>query len=88
VQVRPEFFQWVLSATMGTLPSKCIHTIREQTSRGILDKFKEFRDKSQFQDFWAPGYLVLVGNEPHPPSIIAEFINLTRQQQGLTRKAP
>jgi len=86
VQVRPEYFQWVISATVGTPPSKCIHTIREQTSRCILDKFKAFRDKSEYQDFWAPGYLVLVSTEAHPPAIIEEFIVLTRQQQGLPRQ--
>lgn len=85
VQVRPEYFQWILSATVGTPPSKCIHTIREQTSKGILDKFKEFRDKTPYQDFWAPGYLVLVSAEAHPPNIIEQFISLTRQQQGLPR---
>jgi len=86
VQVRPEYFQWVVSATVGTPPSKCIHTIREQTSRGILDKFNQFRDKTPYRDFWAPGYLVLVSAEAHPPGIIEEFIVLTRQQQGLPRQ--
>jgi REP element-mobilizing transposase RayT len=86
VQVRPEYIQWVVSATVGTPPSKCIHTIRDQTSKGILDKFNEFRDKSPYQDFWAPGYLVLVSAEAHPPAIIEEFIVLTRQQQGLPRQ--
>ena len=86
VQVRPPYCQWVVSATVGTPPSKCIHTIREQTSRGILDKFKQLRDKTPYQDFWAPGYLVLVSREAHPQNIIEEFINLTRQQQGLPRQ--
>lgn len=88
VQVRPEYLQWVISATFGTPPSKCIHTIREQTSKGLLDKFKEFRDGAQYADFWAPGYLVLVGEKPHPQSIIEEFIKLTRQQQKLSRQDP
>jgi REP element-mobilizing transposase RayT len=87
VQVRPEYFQWVLSTTAGTPPSKCIRMIRDQTSRGVLTKFKEFQDKTTpYQDFWAPGYLVLVGAEPHPAAIIEEFIVLTRQQQGLPRQ--
>jgi len=86
VQVRPEYMQWVVNTTVGTPPSKCIHTIRDQTSKGLLDKFKELRDKTPYQDFWAPGYLVLVSKEPHPQNIIDEFIALTRQQQGLTRR--
>lgn len=83
VQITTEYMQWVVSAPAATPPSRCIHTIREQTSKGILDKFQQFRDKNAHQDFWAPGYLVLVGPAPHPPEVISEFIRLTRQQQGL-----
>jgi REP element-mobilizing transposase RayT len=86
VQVQPEYFQWVVSAKVGTPPSKCIHMIRDETSKGILAAFRQFRAAEGFSDFWAPGYLVLVGDEPHPASIIQEFIKLTRQQQGLSRR--
>ena len=87
VQVQPEYFQWVVSAKVGTPPSKCIHMIREETSKGILAAFRQFRPPDGFSDFWAPGYLVLVGDEPHSSSIIQEFIKLTRQQQGLSRRS-
>jgi REP element-mobilizing transposase RayT len=83
IQIRPEYLQWVVSAPPATPPSRCIHTIREQTSKGILEKFREFRDKNPDQDFWAPGYLVLVSASPHPPEVIDQFVRLTRQQQGL-----
>ena len=88
IQVQPGYVQWVVSAPPSTPPSKCIHTIREQTSAGILGKFREFRDKKSKspQDFWAPGYLVLVGSSPHPPEIIEQFIRLTRAQQQLRPK--
>jgi REP element-mobilizing transposase RayT len=89
IQVRQEYLQWVVSATVGTPPSRCIHMIREQTSKGILDEFRQFRDKGSkisVHDFWAPGYLVLVGGAPHPPEIIQEFIRLTREQQGLSSR--
>lgn len=86
VQVQPEYFQWVVSAKVGTPPSKCIHMIREETSKGILAAFRQFRAPETYADFWAPGYLVLVGEEPHPANIIREFIKLTRQQQGLSQR--
>ncbi len=85
VQIRPEYLQWVVSAPAATPPSRCIHTIREQTSKGILDKFSQFRDRNPHQDFWAPGYLVLVGPAPHPPDVVNEFIRLTRETQALGR---
>jgi REP element-mobilizing transposase RayT len=87
IQIRPEYLQWVVSAPAATPPSRCIRMIREQTSKGILDRFHEFRDKSPHQDFWAPGYLVLVGPAPHPAEVISEFILLTRQQQALGRQS-
>jgi REP element-mobilizing transposase RayT len=87
VQVQPEYFQWVVSAKVGTPPSKCIHMIREETSKGILAAFRQFKPPDGYADFWAPGYLVLVGDQPHPPSIIQEFIKLTRQQQGLSKRS-
>jgi len=85
VQVQPEYFQWVVSAKVGTPPSKCIHTIREETSKGILGAFRHLRGETH-DDFWAPGYLLLVGSEPHPPAVIQEFIKLTRQQQGISKQ--
>ena len=41
VQVQPEYLQWVISATAATPPSRSIHTIREQTSKGVLGKFRQ-----------------------------------------------
>ncbi|MFN2121106.1 MAG: transposase [Anaerolineales bacterium] len=87
IQVDSQYLQWVISAPAATPPSRCIHLIRQETSKGILGKFREFRSKDKknggSQDFWAPGYLVLVGSSPHPPEIIQEFIRMTRLQQGL-----
>ncbi len=87
INVQPEYLQWVVSASPATPPTRCIHMIRQETSKGILGKFREFRIKDKKakspQDFWAPGYLVLVGSSPHPPEVIREFIRLTRLQQQL-----
>jgi REP element-mobilizing transposase RayT len=87
LQVKPEYLQWVVSAPPATPPTRCIRMIRDETSKGILAKFREFRVKDKKnggnQDFWAPPYLLLVGTAPHPPEIIRQFIDMTRQQQGL-----
>jgi REP element-mobilizing transposase RayT len=82
VMVRPEYLQWVISAPATTPPSRSVRTIREQTSRKIFEDFPHYKESNVGEDFWAPGYLVLVGPTPHPPEIIIEFIRLTRQQQG------
>ncbi len=83
IAVRPEYMQWVLYVPAATPPSRCIRTIREQTSRLIFEEFPHIRRENMSKDFWAPGYLVLVGPTLHPPEMIAEFIRLTRQQQGI-----
>jgi len=83
ISVRPEYMQWVLYVPAATPPSRCIRTIREQTSRQIFGDFPHIRQENLSKDFWAPGYLVLVGPTPHPPEMINEYIALTRQQQGL-----
>ncbi len=82
LRIRPEYMQWVLFVPPATTPSRCIRTIREQTSRQIFEDFPHIRRENLSTDFWAPGYLVLVGPVPHPPEMINEFIRLTRQQQG------
>lgn len=82
IMVRPEYLQWVISAPATTPPSRSIRTIRELTSKKIFEDFPHYKEDNLGEDFWAPGYLVLVGPTPHPPEIIIEFIRLTRQQQG------
>ncbi len=83
ISVRPEYLQWVLYVPAATPPSRCIRTVREQTSRQIFEDFPHIRRENLSKDFWAPGYLVVVGPTPHPPEMINEFIRLTRQQQGI-----
>ncbi len=83
IVVRPEYMQWVLFVPAATPPSRCIRTIREQTSRRIFEDFPEIKADNLSKDFWAPGYLVLVGPTPHPAEMINEYIRLTRQQQGI-----
>lgn len=81
--VRPEYMQWVLYVPAATPPSRCIRTIRDETSRLIFDDFPQIKRENMSHDFWAPGYLVLVGPALHPQEMIEEYIRLTRQQQGI-----
>ncbi len=82
LRIRPEYMQWVLYVPPATPPTRCIRTVREHTSRQIFEDFPHIRRENLSKDFWAPGYLVLVGPMPHPSDMINEFISLTRQQQG------
>jgi REP element-mobilizing transposase RayT len=79
--------QWVLYVPAATPPSRCIHTVREHTSRQIFEDFPLIRQENLSKDFWAPGYLVIMGPAPHPPEMINQYIRLTRQQQGIQRRS-
>lgn len=83
ILIRPEYMQWVIYVPANTPPSRCIRTIREQTSRLIFDDFPHIRRENLSKDFWAPGYSVSLGPTPHPPDMINQYIRLTRQQQGI-----
>ena len=90
LQVQPQFLQWGISAPPATPPTRCLRMIRDETSKGILAKFREFRVKDKqtgaILDFWAPPYLLIVGTAPHSPEIIRQFIEMTRQKQGLASR--
>lgn len=83
IGVQPAYLQWVMTVPAATSPSTFMRTIRLLTSQQIFDDFPRIKRENLAKDFWAPGYLVLVSTQPHSPEMIAEFIRLTRQQQGL-----
>jgi REP element-mobilizing transposase RayT len=83
LSIRPDYMQWILSVPPATPPSRCIRTVRDHTSKQIFDDFPQFKAENLSKDFWAPGYFVLLGNQPHPQEMINEYILLTRQQQGI-----
>lgn len=81
--IKPEYMEWILSVPPNTPPSRCHRTVREQTSRQIFDDFPQFKNENLSKDFWAPGYFVMLGSQPHSQQTINEIIFLTRQQQGI-----
>jgi REP element-mobilizing transposase RayT len=83
ITVHPDYIQWILNVPPATSASRCIRTIRQQTSQRIFEDFPRFKQENFSKDFWAPGYFVLVGNLPHPLDMINDYILLTRQQQGI-----
>ncbi len=83
IDIRPEYLQWIMTVHASTSPSTFMRTILQQTSTKILKEFPRIRRENSSTQFWAPGYLALVGTQPYPPEMIKDFIRLTRQQQGL-----
>ncbi len=83
--VRPEYLQWVLNVTPNTSPGYLMRIMRQQTSEKIFNEFPRLKRDNPSGDFWAPGYLIMGGLQPHPPQLVKDYIKQTRQRQGLSQ---
>lgn len=80
--VRPEYLQWVVNVQPNTSPGYLMRIMRQQTSEKIFSDFNRFKKENPSGDFWAPGYLIMGGTQPHPPQLVRDYIRQTRQRQG------
>ncbi len=80
--VRPEYLQWVANVQPNTSPGYLMRIMRQQTSEKIFGEFSRFKKENPSGDFWAPGYLIMGGTQPHPPQLVRDYIRQTRQRQG------
>lgn len=83
--VRPEYLQWVVNVTPNTSPGYLMRIMRQQTSERIFGDFPRLKRENPSGDFWAPGYLIMGGLQPHPPQLIKEYLKQTRKRQGISR---
>jgi REP element-mobilizing transposase RayT len=82
--VRPEYVQWVLNVPPATSPGYLMRIMRQQTSEKIFAEFPRMTNENPSGDFWAPGYLIMGGTQPHPPQLVKDYIKQTRTRQGIT----
>jgi REP element-mobilizing transposase RayT len=80
--VRPDYLQWVANVQPSTSPGYLMRIIRQQTSEKIFAEFARLKKENPSGDFWAPGYLIMGGTQPHPPQLVRDYINQTRTRQG------
>jgi REP element-mobilizing transposase RayT len=80
--VRPEYLQWVVNVQPNTSPGYLMRIMRQQTSEKIFADFTRLKKENPSGDFWAPGYLIMGGTQPHPPQLVRDYIRQTRQRQG------
>jgi REP element-mobilizing transposase RayT len=83
--VRPEYIQWVLNVPPATSPGYLMRIIRQQTSEKIFIEFPKLKKENPSGDFWAPGYLIMGGTQPHPPQLVKDYIKQTRTRQGYSQ---
>ncbi len=80
--VRPEYMQWVVSVPPNTSPGYLMRIMRQQTSEKIFAEMPRLKKENPSGDFWAPGYLIMGGTQPHPQQLVKDYIKQTRQRQG------
>ncbi len=80
--VRPEYLQWVVNVQPNTSPGYLMRIMRQQTSEKVFSDFTRLKKENPSGDFWAPGYLIMGGTQPHPPQLVRDYIRQTRQRQG------
>jgi len=85
ISVRPEYLQWVVSVPPATAPGYIMRIVRQQTSERVFKEFPRIKNDNPSGDFWAPGYLIMGGSQPHPQKLVRDFIDQTRVRQGLRR---
>lgn len=82
LSIRPEYLQWVVNVQPNTSPGYLMRIMRQQTSEKIFSEFIRLKKENPSGDFWAPGYLIMGGTQPHPPQLVKDYIKQTRGRQG------
>jgi len=82
LSIRPEYLQWVVNVQPNTSPGQLMRLMRQQTSEKIFADFPRLKKENPSGDFWSPGYLIMGGNQPHPPQLVKDYIRETRERQG------
>ena len=83
--VRPEYIQWVVNVPPSASPGYLMRVMRQQTSEKIFTEFTRLKKENPSGDFWAPGYLIMGGTQPHPPQLVKDYIKQTRTRQGYSQ---
>ncbi len=83
--VRPEYVQWMLNVPPAVSPGYLMRIVRQQTSEKIFNEFPKLKRENPSGDFWAPGYLIMGGTQPHPPQLVQDYIKQTRTRQGYSQ---
>jgi REP element-mobilizing transposase RayT len=81
--IRPGYMQWVMYVPMNSNPAQFMRIIRRYTSEQIFEDFPRFKQKNISEEFWAPGNIVLPGNQFQTLEQVNEFILQIRRHQGM-----
>jgi REP element-mobilizing transposase RayT len=81
--IQPDTFQWTVKVSAIVSPGSVARVVRQQTSQFLFDQFEQFDSLLPSGDFWAPGYLIISGEQAPDTRLIGEYIKQTRKRQGI-----
>ena len=85
ISVRPDYLHWLANVPPAASPSYMMRVVRQRISEKIFEEFPRFKKENPSGDFWAPGYLIMGGTQPAPAQMIKDFVQQTRQRQGISK---
>jgi REP element-mobilizing transposase RayT len=84
LSIRPDYMQWIVNVPPTSAPGYLMRIVRQHLSEKIFNEFPRLKYDNPSGDFWAPGYVLMGGNHPHPAQLVKDFIQQTRLQQGIS----
>ena len=85
VEFKPDYMLWTAQVLPAVSPGHMVRVIRQRTSKHIFQQYPDLKSHNPSDDFWAPGYLIINGNEPPTEKAMQEFIQQTRRRQRLLK---
>jgi REP element-mobilizing transposase RayT len=84
LSIRPDYMQWIVNVPPTSAPGNLMRVVRQHLSEKIFNEFPRLKYDNPSGDFWAPGYVLMGGNHPHPAQLVKDYIRQTRLQQGIS----
>ncbi len=88
LSIRPNYLHWVAFIPPATSPGYMVRDLRQYTSQQIFAEFSRLERENPSGDFWAPGYLIVNGQDSLSQQVVQEFIGKTRASQGVQKSRP
>jgi len=83
LETKPDYLRWVASIPPTIALCEHIDIIRKETSKRLFDDFPPFKLENLSNDYWAPGYLIMGGNNAISDQLVLTYTKKSRQKYGL-----
>lgn len=81
--IRTDYLHWIMAVSITEYPTQFMTTFYRESSQKIFTEFPRLSHKNMSNEFWAPLYVVNVGQVPYAQDAIQSYIQQIRTQQGI-----